>query len=84
MIRGLVLGLLHTSLFIFEAKGRDKGLVVELIDQFINEFLAEFKAIIVDPNISNKQAICCYEKAGFKQTNLSGDPNHLIIMLPKR
>ena len=71
------------DLFIAEEKGRGKGLGVELIGQFINEFLTEFKAIIVDPNVSNQQAIRCYEKAGFKKTDLSQDSNHLIMLLSR-
>lgn len=71
------------DLFIAEEKGRGKGLGVDLIGQFVNEFLTKFSGIIVDPNISNQQAIRCYEKAGFKKTNLSLDPKHLIMLLSR-
>lgn len=71
------------DLFIAEENGRGKGLGVDLIGQFISEFLTEFKAIIVDPDVSNQQAIRCYEKAGFKKTDLSQDPNHLIMLLSR-
>ncbi|CZL18345.1 TPA: GNAT family N-acetyltransferase [Legionella pneumophila] len=73
--------LVGIDLFIAEEKGRSRGLGVDLIGQFIDEFLTEFKSIIVDPNISNQQAIRCYEKAGFKKTDLSQDPNYLIMLL---
>ncbi|STX29234.1 aminoglycoside 6'-N-acetyltransferase [Legionella beliardensis] len=72
--------LVGIDLFIAEEKGRSKGAGVELINQFINNFLTHFKAIIVDPDVNNQQAIRCYEKVGFKQTKFSGDPNHLIMI----
>ncbi|WP_133127890.1 GNAT family N-acetyltransferase [Legionella nagasakiensis] len=70
------------DLFIAKKEGRGKGLGVKLIDQFIEKYLTRFKAIIVDPNVNNQQAIRCYEKAGFQQTGFSGDPNHLIMIKP--
>ncbi|HHT9916389.1 TPA: GNAT family N-acetyltransferase [Legionella pneumophila] len=72
--------LVGIDLFIAEEKGRSKGLGVELIGQFIDKFLNCFKAIVVDPNINNQQAIRCYEKAGFNQTGFSEDPIHLIMI----
>ncbi|HAT4455403.1 TPA: GNAT family N-acetyltransferase [Legionella pneumophila] len=79
--------LIGIDLFIAEEKGRSKGLGVEFISQFIDKFLTPFKAIIVDPNINNHQAIRCYKKAGFNQTGFSEDPNHHImikyLLLPK-
>ncbi|HAU1108737.1 TPA: GNAT family N-acetyltransferase [Legionella pneumophila] len=72
--------LVGIDLFIAEEKGRSKGLGVELIGQFIDQFLIRFKAIVVDPNVNNQQAIRCYKKAGFKHTELSQDSNHLIML----
>ncbi|HAT8893448.1 TPA: GNAT family N-acetyltransferase [Legionella pneumophila] len=72
--------LVGIDLFIAEEKGRSKGLGVELIGQFIDNFLTHFKAIVMDPNVNNQQAIRCYEKAGFNQTGFSEDPNHHIMI----
>lgn len=72
--------LIGIDLFIAEEKGRSKGLGVELISQFIDKFLTRFKAIVVDPNVNNQQAIRSYEKTGFKQTGFSKDPNNLIMI----
>ncbi|WP_238583421.1 GNAT family N-acetyltransferase [Legionella israelensis] len=59
---------------------RGRGLGVLLINQFISKFLTHFKAVIIDPNINNLQAIRCYEKAGFKKTTFSQNSNHLIMI----
>jgi aminoglycoside 6'-N-acetyltransferase len=72
--------LVGIDMFIAEEKWRGKGVGIELIKQFISQHLTCFTAIIVDPNINNQQAIRCYEKAGFKQTELSQDPNYLIMI----
>ncbi|AMQ28330.1 TPA: GNAT family N-acetyltransferase [Legionella pneumophila] len=72
--------LVGIDLFIAEEKARCKGLGVELIGQFIDKFLNCFKAIVVDPNINNQQAIRCYEKAGFNQTVFSENPKHIIMI----
>lgn len=68
------------DLFIAESEGRGRGLGVELINRFIDKFLTRFKAVVVDPDVNNQQAIRCYEKAGFQQTGFSQDPNHLIMI----
>lgn len=68
------------DLFIATDNCRGKGLGVLVINQFISKFLNQFKAVIVDPNINNLQAIRCYEKAGFMKTKLSHEPNHLIMI----
>ncbi|HAT8252213.1 TPA: GNAT family N-acetyltransferase, partial [Legionella pneumophila] len=70
------------DLFIAESEGRGRGLGVELINRFIDKFLTRFKAVVVDPDVNNQQAIRCYEKAGFQQTDFSQDPNHLIMIKP--
>lgn len=66
--------------FIATAENRGKGFGLEMINNFITKFLLNFKAIIVDPNKTNKSAIRCYEKAGFKATTYSED-NHYLVML---
>ncbi|KTD09360.1 GNAT family N-acetyltransferase [Legionella jamestowniensis] len=72
--------LVGIDLFIAEERGRNKGLGVELISQFIDKFLTGFKAVVVDPDVNNQQAIRCYEKADFTQTGFSEDSNHLIMI----
>ncbi|HAT4486923.1 TPA: GNAT family N-acetyltransferase [Legionella pneumophila] len=72
--------LVGIDLFVAEEKRRGKGLGLELIGQFIGIFLTRFKAIVVNPNVHNQQAIRCYEKAGFNQTQFSEDSNHLIMI----
>ncbi|QBR84772.1 GNAT family N-acetyltransferase [Legionella israelensis] len=68
------------DLFIALDTVRGRGLGVLLINQFISKFLTHFKAVIIDPNINNLQAIRCYEKAGFKKTTFSQNSNHLIMI----
>jgi len=48
--------------FIAHAENRGKGLGSQLIHKFIADFLVRFRAVIVDPDIQNQQAIRCYEK----------------------
>lgn len=68
------------DLFIATHENRGQGLGVIIINQFINEFLSHFNLIAVDPNRDNTQAIRCYEKAGFSQSNYSEDPNYYIML----
>jgi aminoglycoside 6'-N-acetyltransferase len=68
------------DLFIAEGMHRGKGLGQEIIGSFITQFLSDFKAVIVDPIQSNKQAIQCYEKAGFKLTTFSENPEYLLMI----
>lgn len=70
------------DLFIASSTVRGKGLGALLINQFIVRFLTQFKAIIVDPNINNINAINCFKKAGFTETNYRQDSNHLVMIKP--
>lgn len=56
------------DLFIGEEEYLNKGYGTEIIKLFVDKLFAEFKAkkILIDPACSNKRAIRCYEKAGFK------------------
>ena len=74
--------LVGIDLFIAEDNMRGKGFGVKMIHQFIEEFLSEFSAIVVDPEINNIGALRCYEKAGFMQTIFSEDPNYLVMVKP--
>lgn len=55
------------DLFIGEEEYLNKGHGIEIVKAFTQKLLNEFKAkkIVLDPACSNKQAIRCYEKAGF-------------------
>lgn len=66
--------------FIATAENRGTGLGCEIINNFITEFLLNFKAIIVDPNKNNEAAIRCYEKAGFAASTYSEDSNYLVML----
>ncbi len=56
------------DLFIGEDKFRDKGLGTRTIKLLINEIFNDksVNAILIDPKTSNKRAIKCYRKCGFK------------------
>jgi aminoglycoside 6'-N-acetyltransferase len=68
------------DLFIAEADMRGKGLGARLIQQFTEEFLCQFSAIVVDPKVSNVGALRCYERAGFVRTAFSEDPNYFVML----
>jgi aminoglycoside 6'-N-acetyltransferase len=68
------------DLFIATHENRGQGLGVVIINQFINEFLSHFRLIAVDPNHDNIQAIRCYEKSGFEQSDYSEDPAYCIML----
>lgn len=70
------------DLFIAEKFARNKGLGVNMIHQFIDEFLIRFHAVVVDPESNNFRAIRCYEKAGFVQTIFSEEESHLLMIKP--
>ena len=56
------------DLFIGEDEYRDKGLGTRTIKLLINEIFNDksVNAILIDPKTSNKRAIECYRKCGFK------------------
>ncbi|MEK6731403.1 MAG: GNAT family N-acetyltransferase [Pseudomonadota bacterium] len=56
------------DLFIGEEDYLNKGYGTEIVKSFVDKLLTEFKTkkILIDPACSNKRAIRCYEKAGFK------------------
>jgi len=56
------------DIFIGEEDYLDKGYGTQIVTAFVDKLLKEFKAkkILIDPASSNKRAIRCYEKAGFK------------------
>lgn len=56
------------DLFIVEESLLNKGLGTEIIKQFTQKLISEFKAkkILIDPAASNKRAIRCYEKCGYQ------------------
>ncbi len=44
------------------------------------EFPTHFRLVIVDPNNDNIQAIRCYKKSGFEESNYSEAPDYLIMI----
>lgn len=56
------------DLFIGEEQYLNKGYGTQIVMEFVVKLLQDFKAtkILIDPACSNKRAIRCYEKAGFK------------------
>lgn len=56
------------DLFIGETEYLNKGYGTEIVKLFVDKLSSEFKAkkILIDPACTNKRAIRCYEKAGFK------------------
>jgi RimJ/RimL family protein N-acetyltransferase len=63
------------DLFIGEEEFLNKGYGTEIVKAFVTKILAEFNAkkILIDPACSNKRAIRCYEKAGFKTIRKEND-----------
>ena len=56
------------DLFIAETDYLNKDYGTQIVKEFTEKLVAEFSAkkILIDPAASNKRAIRCYEKAGFK------------------
>ena len=68
------------DLFIATQENRGQGLGVIIINQFINEFLSHFRLVVVDPNHNNIQAIRCYKKSGFQESNYSEAPDYVLMI----
>ncbi|OJW51812.1 MAG: hypothetical protein BGO67_08465 [Alphaproteobacteria bacterium 41-28] len=68
------------DLFIAEPSCLGVGLGRQIIRRFIAKQLYRFKAVVVDPQIGNEQAIACYQKAGFLPTQYSEDANYLLMI----
>ncbi|MGB6977492.1 MAG: GNAT family N-acetyltransferase [Gammaproteobacteria bacterium] len=60
-------GVFCMDLFIGEEEFLGKGYGAPIVRTFVNYIFSHFNAqiIFIDPAITNKQAIRCYEKAGF-------------------
>ncbi len=72
--------IIGVDIFIAHNQDRGKGLGTEIINCFIFELQLNIKAVVVDPNSTHTQAIRCYEKAGFKTSTYSDNPNNLIMI----
>lgn len=61
-------GTFGMDLFIGEENYLDKGFGTQIVRSFIEYIFQHFpcQTILIDPASSNKRAIRCYEKAGFK------------------
>lgn len=68
------------DLFIATPENRGQGLGVVIINQFINEFLSLFRLVVGDPNPDNIQAIRCYKKSGFEESNYSEALDYLLMI----
>lgn len=66
--------------FIASAMDRGNGLGIQLINDFISDFLMCFKGVLVDPAYDNTFAIRCYEKACFKKTTYSENKDYLVML----
>ncbi len=72
--------LVGLDLFVAEQDNRGKGWGEQILSCFILELPINIRAIIVDPDSSNQQAICCYIKTGFQATNYSENKDHLLLL----
>lgn len=63
------------DLFIGEPDYLNKGYGTQIVKQFAQSIFDEFNAKIlyIDPSVSNKNAIRCYEKAGFQFVKIAYD-----------
>lgn len=63
------------DLFIGEEDYLDKGYGTQIVKLFAQKIFNEFKAkiIYIDPSVTNKRAIRCYEKAGFQFARTAHD-----------
>lgn len=63
------------DLFIGEEACLNKGYGTEIVKQFTDKIFKDFNAkiIYIDPTVTNKRAIRCYEKAGFKFSRIAND-----------
>ncbi len=71
------------DLYIGEEDFLDKGYGTLIVKAFANYIFELFKAkkLLIDPDINNKRAIRCYEKAGFiaKETTHDGVTDALVM-----
>ena len=68
------------DLFLADKNNRGRGLGTRILNDFIRDLPRNVRAILVDPDATNHQAIRCYEKAGFKRTDYSEDENYLLLL----
>jgi len=83
-LSGSIPSLAALDLYIGEPAYLGKGIGVAAIKKLLKEFIwPRFEACLVDPDLSNMQAIRAYEAAGFKTIKqLSSSP--VVLMLQKR
>ena len=63
------------DLFIADEAYLNKGYGTKIIKQFTQKVIEDFaaKKILIDPAVSNKRAIRCYEKAGYQFVKRAND-----------
>jgi RimJ/RimL family protein N-acetyltransferase len=68
-------GTFSTDLFIGEEDYLNKNYGTEIVKLFAQKIFDDFSAkiIYIDPAVTNKRAIRCYEKAGFKFVRIAND-----------
>jgi RimJ/RimL family protein N-acetyltransferase len=68
-------GTFGMDLFIGEEDYLHKGYGTKIVEAFVKKIFEEFSAklIYIDPDINNKTAIRCYEKAGFMFERIAND-----------
>lgn len=84
LCRGDRRAMLGCDIFIGEETYIGNGYGVQIMQAFVTMLftLNSIKKVIVDPFIENKQAICCYRKAGFREIGQTQDEhkNDILIM----
>ena len=78
--RGFPASTAALDFYLGEAECLGKGLGAKALSQFQEEHIfREYGACFVDPDIHNKAAIRCYEKAGFRKTEMQ--PDHTVLWM---
>jgi len=74
------------DLFIGEKDYLNKGYGSQLVEKFSDMLFHQKKAkkILIDPSPKNRQAVRCYEKAGFKPIRKDHDGTNEVIILEKQ
>lgn len=72
--------LVGIDLFLAEQENRGKGLAKQVLKCFMSKLPLNTRAILVDPDSNNHQAIRFYIKAGFQATHYSDNKSYLLLI----